>query len=165
MRSNSNSDSMVAFIIAVVASFLLMLSSEVDAHSVCEKHHYLSLNRAFVHTFNTQPGVSSPGDTWTWHSKLMDTDTRTTVGEVAGTCISVPAGFWKCDETLIFPEGHIFVHYVHEPSSATSTGGITGGTWKYMQATGQIDVTEPAKRDDPWEVSLDVCLPVDRDEL
>mmetsp|Transcript_31213 Transcript_31213/g.67464 ORF Transcript_31213/g.67464 Transcript_31213/m.67464 type:complete len:161 (+) Transcript_31213:92-574(+) len=153
MKSNTNN---ILAHIAIAACLLLF--SKVNAHTICTKTEYRVKNKGFEHTFNSAPGKEVAGDTWTWRSKVMDTSS-TEVGSLIGDCIRVPKGYWNCHESIMLADGHLFAQYVHEPGKASSTGGITGGTHRYMEASGQIDIMEPVEEEQPWELTVELCLP------
>lgn len=159
MRSNSIRG--ISMISRLATAVLLVLSAGgIDGQSVCTKAKYLGLNKGFVHTANTKPGVESSGDTWSWRAKVMD-EFKNEVGSLIGYCVRVPGGYWNCQETIMLADGHLYVQYVHELDKASSVGGVIGGTYKYMEARGQVEITEPAKESDPWELAVELCLPVD----
>lgn len=126
----------------------------------CKKMNYLGWNTDFVNIYNTQAGVESPGDLWTWHANVTDAN-KNLKGELTGFCTRVPAGFWECLETIMFPEGHVFCHYVQKPPATSSTSGITGGTEDYKQANGEVVFTAPSTDDGPWGIDMEICTPSD----
>jgi hypothetical protein len=152
--------------IVVLVAFLL----GATAASSCTKAQYWGYNTAFVQIYNTQDGIESPGDTWTWHANVTAKSTEEggeseynsdlLVGELVGYCIHTPNGYWECDETIIMDEkGSIYVHYVQTPPATESTGGIIGGTDEYKQAAGQITFTAPSTDDEPWGIGMELCMP------
>ncbi len=59
-----------------------------------------------------------------------------------GTCMWLGNSFMSCTDSLVFPDGRVFIQGVHTPESLTGTAraefAVTGGTGAYRNVRGEM---------------------------
>ena len=89
---------------------------------------------------DTGPAGDSVGDVLTFANDVFDATDTNKVGTDQGYCIRVVAGVsWECNYTTFLARGQITVEGPFY-DAADSTFAITGGTGKYRNARGQLEL-------------------------
>jgi allene oxide cyclase len=89
---------------------------------------------------DTGPAGDSVGDVLTFANDVFDATDTNEVGTDQGYCIRVVAGVsWECNYTTFLARGQITVEGPFY-DAADSTFAITGGTGKYRNARGQLEL-------------------------
>jgi len=120
-----------------IAVALAACAVAVDTACAGESLHLVErpLHEATTHIHGDQ---DSPGDLLTFANPVFDQQNRIQVGTDHGFCIRVVAGkSWECFWTLLMKDGMVTVEGPFM-DSGDSRFVITGGSGKYVGATGQM---------------------------
>jgi allene oxide cyclase-like protein len=91
-------------------------------------------------TTDTGAAGDSAGDVLTFSNDVFNAKDTTKVGTDQGSCIrTVPGESYECAFTTLLPGGHITVEGPFY-DKANSTLAITGGTGRYRNARGTMDL-------------------------
>jgi hypothetical protein len=89
----------------------------------------------FVSVSHTQSG--GPGDEFIFHSKLLDRHGQR-VGSIDAVCTLVFNNQAQCAATATLPGGTLAASALSPMNGLTTKVAITGGTGKYLHASGQV---------------------------
>jgi type II secretory pathway pseudopilin PulG len=135
----------VAIVLAAVLAAALVVSVSAFAAKGKGKRKHGQVVTVIAHattgaTTDTGPSGDSAGDILTFGNDVFDSADANKVGTDQGSCVRiVPGESYECMWTTFLPKGQITVEGPFYDRK-DSTLAITGGTGRYRNARGQMDL-------------------------
>ena len=136
----------------ILASLALSASVVVVAPPALSAEHFVVVerptNESIIETGGQEDAV---GNLFVFANPVFDAANQAQVGTDNGYCVRTVAGkLWECVWTMVFKEGRLTAQGMVE-DDRESLFTVTGGTGKYLGATGQMTLRPRPGTPKAWD--------------